>query len=305
VMKPGAFMNAMSRFLNGRSARLLGLGLSIALLLLIVRALYLERHRLAQVEIDRDFLLAGALSVFVVAIGNLSGSIASWFLLRRHSTEITIPYTIAINGLAQMAKYLPGNVLHLVGRYYLISRLTGAKTALVFSIFEMLLLCLAGGSLGLLYLHYLQPVAWPLPTLGLLSLLLLVTGIYVLCRTKLLNVSMTDLSMVILLYLLSFLCYGQAFDLLFSLVFDLHSVGGLLCAVLFALAFVVGYVTPGASGGIGVREFVFMVLAQPLMDSTVAVAVVIMFRFFSIAGDLVFAALALGVRKLYHVKLLQ
>ncbi len=305
VAKTATFMNALSRFLHGRNARVIGLGLSLVLLLLIVRALYLERHQLAEVKVDRDFIVAGVLSVLVVTSGNFLGSVASWLLLRNHAQEITLPYSITINGLAQMAKYVPGNVLHLVGRFYLIGRLTGAKTALIFSIVEVLLLCLAGCSLGLLYLHYLQPVDWPLPLLGLLSLLLLASGIYVLFRTKLLNVSATDICAVVFFYLFSFLCYGLAFNLLFSLVFDLQSVGGLLCAALFSLAFVVGYVTPGASGGLGVREFVFMVLSQPLMDSTLAVAAVILFRFFSIAGDLVFALLSFGVRKFYQVRLLE
>ena len=74
--------------------------------------------------------------------------------------------------------------------------------------------------------------------------------------------------------------------------------------MLFALAFVVGYVTPGASGGLGVREFVFMVLAQPILDPGQAVAVVVLFRLFSVAGDLVFALFALLIRKLYRVKLI-
>jgi uncharacterized membrane protein YbhN (UPF0104 family) len=243
--------------------------------------------------------------VAVVVLGNLLGSVAGWLLLRNHAGTITLPFSIAVNGLAQMAKYLPGNVLHLVGRFFLIKQHTDAKVAFFFSIYEVLLLCLSGCSLGLLYVHYMQPEDWSLPALALLSLLCLATGIVVLFRTRLLKVSVTDLTAIVLLYFLSYLCYGHAFSVLFSLVFDLRSAGSLLCSVLFALAFIVGYVTPGASGGLGVREFAFMVLAQPLMDSTLAVAVVVLFRVFSVAGDLVFALIALGVRKAYRVKLLQ
>lgn len=304
-MNSATLANAVTRMLGERWARILGLGLSAALVLLICRTLYLERARLAQVEIDRAFILAGTLSVVVVVMGNLLGSIAGWLLLRNHASTITLPFSIAVNGLAQMAKYLPGNVLHLVGRFFLIKQHTDAKVAFFFSIYEVLLLCLSGCSLGLLYVHYMQPDDWSLPALALLSLAGLATGIFVLHRTKLLRVPVTDLSLIVLLYLLSYLCYGQAFSVLFSLVFDLHSAGGLLCSVLFALAFIVGYVTPGASGGLGVREFAFMVLAQPLMDSTVAVAVVVLFRVFSVAGDLAFALIALGVRKAWRVKLLR
>lgn len=303
-MNSASLLNVMSRVMGSRMARWLGLGISLGFILLICRALYLEREQLAEVKINRAFMLASTASIFVVVLGNLLGSIAAWLLLRKHSCTLTLPFSVALNGLAQMAKYLPGNVLHLVGRFFLIKHHTDTKTAFFFSIYEVLLLCLSGCSLGLLYVHYVQPDVWSLPVLGLLSLLLLAMGVIVLFRLRLLHASGLDMGIVVLLYLLSFLCYGQAFSLLFSLVFDLQTAGGLLCSVLFALAFVVGYVTPGASGGLGVREFVFMVLAQPILDPGQAVAVVVLFRLFSVAGDLVFALLALLIRKLYRVKLI-
>ena len=303
-MNSASLLNVMSRVMGSRMARWLGLGISLGFILLICRALYLEREQLAEVKINRAFMLASTASIFVVVLGNLLGSIAAWLLLRKHSGTLTLPFSVALNGLAQMAKYLPGNVLHLVGRFFLIKHHTDTKTAFFFSIYEVLLLCLSGCSLGLLYVHYVQPDVWSLPVLGLLSLLLLAMGVIVLFRLRLLHASGLDMGIVVLLYLLSFLCYGQAFSLLFSLVFDLQTAGGLLCSVLFALAFVVGYVTPGASGGLGVREFVFMVLAQPILDPGQAVAVVVLFRLFSVAGDLVFALFALLIGKLYRVKLI-
>jgi glycosyltransferase 2 family protein len=302
-MKVASLASSLYQALGSRAARVLGLGLSLVLTLLVCRALYLEWGRLAQMEIDRDFLLAATASVCVVVLGNLLGSVASWLLLRRQATTISLPFFVTVNGLAQLAKYLPGNVLHLVGRFILVKERTDAKVALALSIYELLLLCLSGSALGLLYVHYLQPDTWPLPALALLSVATLGVGVLVLRRLAFLQVTTGDLAAVVALYLLSYLAYGFAFSLLFSRVADLHTASALLCAVLFALAFVVGYVTPGASGGLGVREFVFMMLAQPILDSTLAVTVVVLFRFFSVAGDLVFALAAFGVKRFYGVKL--
>ena len=302
-MKPAAFAQTFHAALGDRRARWLGSVLSAAAILLICRTLYLERDRLAQVEPDGDFLLAAAFSVLVVVLGNVLGSIASWLLLRREAMTLTLPFLVTLNGLAQMAKYLPGNVLHLVGRFYVVKQHTDARVALAFSVYELMLLILGGCGVGFLYVHFVQPAAWSLFTVASLSLLLLATGVLVLLRLKFLKASVADLGLTVTLYLVSFLCYGLAFHALFAWVFEVDSVSALLCAVLFALAFVAGYVTPGAPGGLGVREFVFMILAQPLTDATLAVSVVVMFRFFSVAGDLLFSLLALGVRKAFDVKL--
>lgn len=302
-MKPTSLAHTFYSALGNRRARWLGLALAVLAILLICRVLYQERARLSEIEPDRDFLIAATLSVLVVVLGNLLGSLASWLLLRRQAPVFTVPFLITVSGFAQMAKYLPGNVVHLVGRFYTIKLQTDAKVAFAFSVYELLLLGLCGCALGLLYVHYVQPETWAFAAIVTLSLLLLVASVAVLFRSGFLKVSLMDLSLVVLLYLVSFLCYGLAFSVLFRLVFDLEAAGALLCAVLFALAFVVGYVTPGAPGGLGVREFVFMILAQPLIDSTLALGVVVMFRVFSVAGDLLFSLGALTVRKAFAVKL--
>jgi len=304
-MKPADLTTVLPRILGTPLARLLGLGISLVLILVICRTLYLERQQLAGLTLDSTFIMVGTFSVLVVILGNILGSIAAWILLKRHSATITLPFSIAVNGLAQMAKYLPGNVLHLLGRFYVLKQHTDGRTAFSFTLVEVLLLCLAGCGVGLLYPHYRQAGEWSLPMLALLSLLLLGCGVVLVSKLRLLQASVIELAAVVALYLGSYLAYGLAFSLLFSQVFDFPTAGMLLCAVLFALAFVAGYITPGASGGLGVREYLFMLLAQPLVDPTIAIAAVVLFRFLSVAGDLVFALLAFGVRKFWRVQLLR
>ncbi|HEY0961533.1 MAG TPA: hypothetical protein VGE69_04175 [Pseudomonadales bacterium] len=303
-MNAAGLAQAFYAALGDRRARWMGSILSVAAILLICRTLYLERGRLAQVDPDRDLLVAATVSVLVVVLGNLLGSTASWLLLRKQAVTLTFPFLVAVNGIAQMAKYLPGNVAHLVGRFFVIKHHTDARAALAFSIYELLLLSLAGCGLGLFYVHFVQRETLALFPVALLSLLFLGAGVLVLLRAGFLKTSLADLSLAVMLYLVSYLCYGLAFSTLFQLVFDVKAADIFLCAVLFALAFVAGYVTPGAPGGLGVREFVFMVLAQPFIDTTLAVSVVVMFRLFSVAGDLVFSIAALSIKKVFDVKLL-
>jgi hypothetical protein len=53
----------------------------------------------------------------------------------------------------------------------------------------------------------------------------------------------------------------------------------------FCLAWVLGYLTPGAPGGIGIREGVFLLLLGPELGGGVAVAVAVLFRLSSVTGE--------------------
>ena len=59
-----------------------------------------------------------------------------------------------------------------------------------------------------------------------------------------------------------------------------------------AVAWVAGFVTPGAPGGIGVREFVLVMLLKPYGLAEVAVTVAAQMRLVTVAGDFIFYLLA-------------
>ena len=62
----------------------------------------------------------------------------------------------------------------------------------------------------------------------------------------------------------------------------------------FALAFALGFVTPGAPAGVGVRDFVLWVLYAPTLGQGLAAGLFLLLRLSQIAGDvLTFAAASL------------
>lgn len=65
-------------------------------------------------------------------------------------------------------------------------------------------------------------------------------------------------------------------------------------AGLFALSFCVGYVTPGAPGGIGIREAVLLFSMGDILGNSCVVTAAVVFRVISVAGD-VLAFLAAAV----------
>lgn len=54
---------------------------------------------------------------------------------------------------------------------------------------------------------------------------------------------------------------------------------------LFALSFCVGFVTPGAPGGMGIREMMFVIFMGQAFSEVQIVAVAVLFRFISVLGD--------------------
>jgi uncharacterized membrane protein YbhN (UPF0104 family) len=60
----------------------------------------------------------------------------------------------------------------------------------------------------------------------------------------------------------------------------------------FLLAFIAGYVVPGAPGGMGVREAALLGLLGVVMPQAVALSLALLIRFVTIVGDLVFFAIS-------------
>lgn len=71
---------------------------------------------------------------------------------------------------------------------------------------------------------------------------------------------------------------------------------GAVCLSAFVVAWTLGFLVPGAPGGIGVREAVLVALLAPSLGEGVALAAALVFRVISVVGDLHLYGLALWVR---------
>jgi hypothetical protein len=64
----------------------------------------------------------------------------------------------------------------------------------------------------------------------------------------------------------------------------------------YVVAWLVGLVTPGAPAGVGVREVALYMLLSPLVSNGDLLLITIVSRLVSVIGDLVFFAVAAGIR---------
>lgn len=70
----------------------------------------------------------------------------------------------------------------------------------------------------------------------------------------------------------------------------------------YLFSWIIGFITPGSPGGIGVREAVMMLICNSFIDGSVIVSYVVMMRFVSICADVVAFGFGVAYKKICHFK---
>jgi hypothetical protein len=103
----------------------------------------------------------------------------------------------------------------------------------------------------------------------------------------------------VVLVCLSFLGFGISLKLLAGYVLDaptdlniLHFSSG------FAFAWLLGYLTPGSPGGVGIREAAMVILFEGKMDQPVVISLALIFRLVNVLSDLICFVLAISIEKM-------
>ena len=222
--------------------------------------------------------------------------------------------------ISQIGKYLPGNVGHFVGRLALAQAHSLGRGRVVFAIgYETgwlvvaamavaVLGALAGGPDWASSMPQV-PAPWFIGVVLGGVLILPFGGTWLINRwrpgplRRLLGGG--DLSVPsVAVAARCLLAYGVAVGLNGLMAFVLmggliDASGALLPAVIggFALAWVLGFMVPGAPGGLGVREAVLLIVLGPLVGEGVAVAMTVLQRVVSVLADGVLFVLGLLLRK--------
>ncbi len=200
-------------------------------------------------------------------------------------------------GVTQVAKYLPGNVLHYVGRHIWLTRRGVPQRAIITSaVWEAALLSGAALFVGSIAC-YLSDI--PLPRVGDVDLALILKAMApallvaaaavaalrpVLGRFKAMVPPTPALLRAGVASIGFFVGQGLAFSLVLTTVGARPSADAWVIA---NLSWVVGYLTPGAPGGVGSREATLVFLATPLVGAPHALILAALFRVVSIIADLV------------------
>lgn len=305
---PGKFKNMMSTFDGDafkKYIRMIGHILAIISIIFLAKILINSFEEIKNFKIDFNSLLILTIGVFTGVLGALAQSYSWTIQLKKKYPEFKLHESFRIIGITQIGKYLPGNVAHFVGRAYLASKKID-NADIVFSLFvENVLLVAAGLILGLVYFLYIDMNKFVSLNSYLILLLLSIPGFfigfYVLNKLKqrfnLLTINFLSLIKILIIFMLMLTGGGFVIYILFYLTSEPGAVSLLLCISSFALSFLVGFMIPGAPGGIGVREYAFVLLLSPFTDKAIALQAILFFRLINVAGDLLLFSMAKGLLK--------
>jgi glycosyltransferase 2 family protein len=219
-----------------------------------------------------------------------------------------------VYGRTQIAKYLPGNFFHFVGRQVLGRRLGHPHGALALaSLGETASLLVVTGALAL-------PVVWPRfePMLGMQAiwLVLAAAGVAVVfvglsgrhVRAWRARVALRGWGRigawaphVLRAGLLHAAFFVVAGLILWGVAAAVrgpteHAFGAMTAIATMAMAWWVGFVAPGSSAGLGVREVVLVLALEPDLGSDGAMLIALAVRLITTCGDLLFFALCAVTR---------
>lgn len=256
------------------------------------------------------FVVAITLSAITVAIGAYAWGI----LLRGGGIALSLRQVYMVMGQAQIAKYLPGNVFQYLGRLALGTKIgIPAETILLSIGVETLLVIVTATIIAVIGLFFdRRAFAWLMENMdtNVRTLILLIVFLSVAIVPILLFYSRrwiyqrlsylhpSRLSMAMGLYLTVFIVFGMLISLLLKVLWGIDSdLKWYKFAWGFALAWVMGFIVPGAPGGLGIREAVFIGLYSRDIGEGVVIGLAFILRVVTIMGDLLAFGLAYWIAR--------
>ena len=267
-------------------------------------------------DIPPGTLVAG----FVLALLSPVLTQLGWrVLLADLGTRLPLPAGASVFFVGQLGKYLPGSVWSVVAQADMGSRLGVPRRRMgVVGLLSILLSVITGAIVGIPAVPLLlarsgevTSLWWFAPALVLLLLLwprLLNWGIATLLRLlrrEPLEHSLTAPAIVLtsMWFGLAWLSSGISILLLAHALSAQTPVRDLVVTSVcgFALASAIGMFSVFVPAGVGVRDGVLALLLGALMPFPAAIAVVVVSRFFSVAADVVVAAVGWGWARGHHL----
>ncbi len=285
--------------------RFVGVIVSLAAFAFVGRAIYRSLDSLHEQLASPLFLFAVAGSVFAYAmLLQLCGLAWHRLLTAIDDPAFGIGRALAIYGKTQIYKYLPTNVLHMVGRYRLARSAGASNKALAFAqIAELLTILLAAASISALLaravlVHALEEHGIDNPTfvnvLVVGGVAVLAVGATAIVRQRMAGSGKKALIAAAVAFAFYILFFTGSGLLLATLCKSLSTASGMLELIgIGATAWLVGFVVPGAPGGLGVRETILIAgLSAAGLPVAEATAVALGYRFATTAGDALVAAVS-------------
>lgn len=302
--------------MNAHSKRLLHLAGTLISLILIA---YLV-SRFVQMRQAVAIQLHGGLPWATMAMASAACLLAylpismAWALLTSPGKVLKrFPVSVKIVMLSQAARYLPGNVGHLVGRVMLTKRHMGVGAAhgSALMTIELLLSLVCAALLSTAAIPALAVFApsWLAqflvrPYIVVCAICLVVAAIIGLLiasqrRLKLKLPAPSTVLAACVFYAAALIVGGVALWLLLGKQ-HVHAISPSLALLAYTTSWLAGFVTPGAPSGLGVREFILVQLLAPTIGEPEALLAAALLRLCSVMADAVAFGIGLLLTRLFR-----
>ncbi|TXR48960.1 lysylphosphatidylglycerol synthase domain-containing protein [Phyllobacterium endophyticum] len=284
--------------------RLTGILVTIASFIFVFTSIYTSFGQVADDVLSFNFMcVVGALTLLYAAALQLVG--LAWYrmIVAVEPDSISKPAALSIFNRSQVYKYIPGNVFHMVGRYALAKAagVTHGALALsqigeiaVISVAALLVAALLSTSTLHAHLGKTSIIFFLCATITALIVAVAASSRFRSALNKKSNVLAAV--HVFILYVLFFLLNGV---MVVALLATSHDYSGSIAPIIgiASAAWLLGFVIPGAPGGLGAREAILIAGMTAIgLPVSIAAAVAIGHRLSTIGGDALVAVIDSVVR---------
>ncbi|MBN1349687.1 flippase-like domain-containing protein [candidate division KSB1 bacterium] len=247
--------------------------------------------------------------------------VSNWhFILIRFQPSMRYVDSARIWFGSQTIKYIPGKIWFLLGRFYLGQHLLTKPVIFITSFIEILLMLVSGtliffvfGDLvnlihltGILRTGYVIIFA---VVLALAAIHPFFLNIYQNVLARLfkqpkvrIELTFTSLLLLLLAYCANWILFGISSYLIIISFFELHVAFWGQVVGIFAISYVVGFLSLLTPGGIGVRESVQVYFLSGLMPESITALIAIVSRLFWVTCEIIGAAIFVGLRKVLSMR---
>lgn len=215
--------------------------------------------------------------------------IYAWHIMLLHYAKKSFPYMASYYYFSktEISKYLPGNVFHFIGRQALASKIgiTQMEMAKISFLFTFLLLVgtVISSTVFALLSDGIHSYILTLMTLSSIIMIIVVVYLYPSfpIRKKVMMKSYLAISVALQGLMLGLIILYQSENFTSGLFFQ--------CVSIYIISWLIGFVTPGASGGLGIREGTFIAIASYLhidIASDIIIFSILLVRLINIFMDI-------------------
>lgn len=239
-----------------------------------------------------------------------------------HKEKIPLMEIINVYVKSNVGKYLPGNVMHFAGRNILAGKLGFKQLDITFcSVIEVLMLivtdCILSFIFGfnsfksLLMTIYSKANAEIIYSIGIFLVLIAAVCILVKKSNFINNYKhfFTQAFFILLcklfcIYCVTLIIPGVFLVIIFNMVLgcNISLQISMIIISAYTISWVAGYIVPGAPGGIGVRESVFLLILNPIYKKEIVLLAVVFLRITSILGDIAAFLMEPTIAKVWNMK---